>query len=126
MYLPRSVTQHQHVDGGYAPVANRRIEEADDRVPEQIPRRARMSSLFARAFSRLFLASQQCFFLTTNQPTVLSAVYFQQANRLVMSGRHKTTLCGWLAPSVVQIHIHVLCLEGVLCVYSTDTGEAFL
>jgi hypothetical protein len=36
---------YQHVDGGYAAVANRRIQEADDRVPEQIPRRARMSCL---------------------------------------------------------------------------------
>jgi len=43
MHLPRLVTQHQHVDGGYPPAADRRIQEADDRVPEQIPRRAKMS-----------------------------------------------------------------------------------
>jgi hypothetical protein len=34
-------------------------------------------SLFAGAFSRLFLASQQCFSLTTNQLTVFSATCFQ-------------------------------------------------
>jgi hypothetical protein len=33
------------------------------------------------AFSRLFSASQQCFSLTTNQPTVLSAAYFQPSEQ---------------------------------------------
>jgi hypothetical protein len=44
-------------------------------------------SLFAWAFSRLFSASQQCFSLTTNQPTVLSAAYFQPSEQA----------CSWLA-----------------------------
>jgi hypothetical protein len=49
----------------------------------------RTNSLFAWTFSRLFLASQQCFSLTTNQPIVLSAAYFQpseQALRLCTLG----------------------------------------
>jgi len=35
------------------------------------------------AFSRLFSVSQQCFSLTTNQPTVLSATYFQPSEQAV-------------------------------------------
>jgi hypothetical protein len=35
------------------------------------------TSIFARAFSRLFSISQQYFSFTTNQLTVFSAAYFQ-------------------------------------------------
>jgi hypothetical protein len=35
------------------------------------------SCMFVWAFSRLFSASQRCFSRTANQPTILSAVYFQ-------------------------------------------------
>jgi len=40
-----------------------------------------MASLFAWAFSRLFLVSQQCFSLTTNQPIVFSAMAYQPSEQ---------------------------------------------